>query len=194
MKPALALAALLANAQLTAADTLTLRPEDQARLDRFASTAGTALLAAFATGKAADTDALRTALAGSPQIAFDETLAGDWKCRTIKLGGAAGLVAYTPFDCSFTFLGNSYTFEKHTGSQRTKGTIAIHNGQAIYAGVGFTADQSPPAYTDLPPEFQSNGKLQTDVALFERISPTRARLMFPAPANESDFDILELTR
>jgi len=48
MKPALALAALLANAQLTAADTLTLRPEDQARLDRFASTAGTALLAAFA--------------------------------------------------------------------------------------------------------------------------------------------------
>ena len=189
-----AFALLCALAGTSAFAQTELRVEDAARLARFHQVAGDALLRAFATGSAADTAALSRALSGTPQVAFDESLGGDWKCRTLKLGGVAGLAAYAPFDCRFTFQGDSYLFEKLSGSQRTKGTVSFREGRAVYVGVGHVAGQTPPLYSDLPPDFRSDGNTQSDVALFERISPTRARLLFPAPATESDFDILELTR
>ncbi|AXI41533.1 DUF4893 domain-containing protein [Sulfitobacter sp. SK011] len=172
----------------------TLRPEDAARLDDFATAAGGAILQALSGGAPADVSALTQALSGTPQIAFDETLNGDWSCRTMKLGGLSPLVVYSPFKCRFGIENDGFTFEKLTGSQRTKGKVTFRDGRAVYVGVGFVAGVTPPAYADLPPDFRSDGSVQTDVAILERISPTRARLMFPSPAVESDFDILELTR
>lgn len=172
----------------------TLRPADAARLDGYAASAGNALLQALASGASDDVNALTQALSGTPQIAFDESLNGDWTCRTIKLGGLSPLIVYSPFKCRFGIGNDGFTFEKLTGSQRTKGKVTLRDGRAVYVGVGFVAGQTPPDYADLPPNFTSDGTVQTDVAILERISPIRARLMFPAPANESDFDILELTR
>ncbi|MBD3663953.1 DUF4893 domain-containing protein [Sulfitobacter aestuariivivens] len=172
----------------------TLRPDDAARLDGFTTSAGNALLQALSGGDSQDIAALTKALSGAPQIAFDETLSGDWRCRTMKLGGISPLVVYTPFGCRITATDTGFGFEKLTGSQRTKGTIFLRNGRAIYAGVGYVAGETVPDYADLPADFTSDGRIQSDVAVFERISPTRARLMFPSPAVESDFDILELTR
>lgn len=171
-----------------------LRTEDAARLENFATAAGSAILQALSGGAPADVSALTQALSGTPQIAFDEALDGDWACRTMKLGGISPLVVYSPFKCRFGIENDGFTFEKLTGSQRTKGKITLRDGRAVYVGVGFVAGLTPPAYADLPPEFTSDGSMQTDVAVLERISPTRARLMFPSPAVESDFDILELTR
>jgi len=171
-----------------------IRPQDTARLDRFSKSAGDAILEAMAHGDPTDVSALTTALSGEPQVAFDASLAGEWTCRTMKLGGTKRLVIYSAFKCRITLDATGADFEKLTGSQRTNGRISLREGQAIYVGVGHTSDQSPPAYVDLPEDFQSNGSIQTDVAVFERVSPIRARLMFPAPAVESDFDILELTR
>jgi hypothetical protein len=156
--------------------------------------AGDALLAAMAGGSRSDVAALSGALSGAPQIAFDESLIGDWKCRTMKLGGPTALTVYTNFNCRFSVGETGFDFEKLSGSQRTRGTIQLRDGRAIYVGVGFVAGEAPPAYADLPDDFQSDGKVQTQVAVFERVSPTRARLMFPSPAVESNFDILELTR
>jgi hypothetical protein len=177
-----------------AAAQTTLRPQDTARLDGFASAAGGAILQAIAGGHPPDVAALTQALSGTPQIAFDETLNGDWTCRTMKLGGGIPLVVYSPFKCRIGLQNDGFTFEKLTGSQRTKGKVTFRDGRAVYVGVGFTAGQTPPDYGDLPEGFTSDGTMQTDVAIFERTSPTRARLMFPSPAVESDFDILELTR
>ena len=64
-----------------------IRPQEQARLDRFERLAGTALLEAMAQGAADDVDALSIALSGTPQVAFDPSLQGEWRCRTMKLGG-----------------------------------------------------------------------------------------------------------
>ncbi len=175
------------------ADTA-LRAQDMARLDRFDATVGDALLQAFSAGAPADVAALSAALSGTPQVAFDASLTGDWSCRTLKLGGLSQLVVYTTFKCRFTPTSEGFAFEKLTGSQRTKGAITLRDGRAIYVGMGFVAGQTPPDYADLPEDFRSDGAIQTDVALFQRISDSRARLMFPAPAVESDFDILELTR
>lgn len=172
----------------------TLRPGDQARLDGYDAAAGDALLRALAEGAPTDVEALTTALSGIPSIAFDPSLAGDWKCRTIKLGGVAGLTVYTPFDCRITLRADGFDFEKLSGSQRTRGEITMRNGRAVYVGIGFVAGEDPPQYADLPDHFLSDGTVQTDVAVLERVSDIRARLLFPAPAVESDFDILELTR
>jgi Domain of unknown function (DUF4893) len=184
--------ALLSPASLHAQEEL--RPADQARLDGYDAAAGDALLRALAEGAPEDVAALTTALSGAPAVAFDPSLAGDWKCRTLKLGGPAGLIAYSPFDCRITLRLDGFDFEKLSGSQRTKGRIIMRNGRAIYVGVGFAAGETPPDYADLPEDFRSDGRIQADVAVVERVSPNRARLLFPAPAVESDFDILELTR
>ncbi|QFT59026.1 hypothetical protein FIU94_09320 [Sulfitobacter sp. THAF37] len=194
IRPLLTTLALLIWAAPAAAQ-VDLRPTDAARLDRFDASAGRAILQALAGGAPGDVAALATALSGTPQVAFDETLSGDWSCRTMKLGGISALVVYTDFKCRFSLRADgSFAFEKLTGSQLTRGTITFREGRAVYVGVGYVSEEDPAAYADLPADFTSDGRVQTDVAVFERVSPTRARLMFPAPAVESDFDILELTR
>lgn len=183
-------AALIAGA----AGAQDIRPQEQARLDRYERIAGTALLEALAAGSAADVDALTTALSGQPQVAFDPSLQGEWQCRTMKLGGLAALVVYTNFKCRMTLDNTGVGFEKLSGSQRTAGRIEMRDGRAVYLGVGYVASETPQTYASLDPAFEGSGTITPDVAVFERVSETRARLMFPAPVNESDFDILELTR
>jgi hypothetical protein len=190
--PSFLVLSFLAAAPLNAQTPL--RAEDAARLDRFSETAGQALLEAFSSGTSNDTSSLANALSGTPQVAFDPSLSGDWKCRTMKLGHLTGLTVYTNFKCRFTIQQDGFLFEKLTGSQRTKGKITYRDGRAIYVGMGYVADTTPPEYANLPSDFRSDGRIQTNVAVFERVSETRARMMFPAPAVESDFDILELTR
>ncbi|MDF1728614.1 MAG: DUF4893 domain-containing protein [Sulfitobacter sp.] len=189
-----ALATALTFALPLSATAQELRPQEQARLSNLEQSAGRGLLSALATGSSDDIAAVVRALSGTPLVALDESLAGDWNCRTIKLGGPVGLVAYQPFRCSFSLRNDGVYFEKHTGSQRTRGMIRYRNGRAVYAGVGFVSQVTPPDYAELGPEFRSDGQIQADVALFERTGPDSARLLFPDPAVESDFDILELTR
>ena len=171
-----------------------LRPADEARLDNFDAAFGDAMMQALSGGAAQDVAALTRALSGQPQIAFAADLPGEWSCRTIKLGGISPLVVYSPFKCRFTATDRGFAFEKLTGSQLTRGEITLREGQAVYTGVGYVRGESPPDYADLTEDFTSSGKVQSDVAVFQRISPTRARLLFPAPAVESNFNILELTR
>ncbi|WP_299412188.1 DUF4893 domain-containing protein [uncultured Sulfitobacter sp.] len=193
MHRALLLAALWALlAGVAAAQDI--RVQEQSRLDRFERLAGTALLEAFAQGSAGDVAALTTALSGTPQVAFDPSLQGEWRCRTMKLGGTPALVVYSNFKCRMTLDNTGVTFEKLSGSQRTSGRIEMRDGRAVYLGVGYVASETPRAYSDLAADFEGTGTITPDVAVFERVSDTRARLMFPAPVNESDFDILELTR
>ena len=184
------LAALLG----TGAIAQDIRPQEQARLDRFERTAGTALMEAMAAGDATDIAALTTALSGTPQVAFDPALNGEWNCRTMKLGGLGQLIVYTNFKCRMTLDITGITFEKLTGSQRTSGRIEMRDGRAVYLGVGYVASEAAQSYSDLAPDFEGSSSVTPDVAVFERVSDTRARLLFPAPINESDFDILELTR
>ena len=171
-----------------------IRSQEQARLDRFERLAGTALLEAMAQSEASDVAALSGALAGVPQVAFDPSLNGEWKCRTMKLGGAPQLVVYSNFKCRMSLDNTGVVFEKLSGSQRTSGRIEMREGRAVYLGVGYVASEEPQNYADLDPAFEGSGTITPDVAVFERISDRRARLMFPAPVNENDFDILELTR
>ena len=171
-----------------------IRPQEADRLARYHQTAGDALLQAMAAGAPQDVAALASALAGTPLVAFDESLVGLWNCRTMKLGGLSALVVYTDFQCRIGLDASGAVFEKLSGSQRTSGRIGMRDGRAIYLGVGYVAGATAVPYADLPADFGGDGTLQPQVAVFERISASRARLLFPAPVVESNFDILELTR
>lgn len=190
-------AALVALALLPcqlAAEPAAIRPADLERLARFDEAAGDALLQALRDGSAEDLAALRDALDKRPVAPAP---AGDWTCRTMKAGGAVALAVYSPFRCRITRISpTEWEFEKLTGSQRSTGTIAFHEGRAIYRGVGYVGDTPASAYADLPEPQDPVAPNQThpQIAVFEQVSDSEARLMFPYPILESTFDILHLTR
>ena len=174
-----------------------LRDDDAERLDFYHETVGMALIEALNGGAPADVAALAGALAGAPLPASALSPEGDWQCRTMKLGKLLPLTVYGRFRCRITASGDgTWLFEKLSGSQRTRGTIWVDGGRAIYAGTGYVNDNVPTPYAELPLAVLSgSGPQETpDVAVFEQVDARRARLVFPAPHLESRLDILELTR
>ncbi len=143
--------ALVVSAVLAApivVDDSVMRAQEKVRLDAYHATAGRAILQALSAGSLGDVDQLQEAMLGVPLPAFSTTLAGAWTCRTMKLGGAVPLVIYAPFNCVFTADGESFTFEKTTGSQRTIGRVILQDRTMIYLGVGYVADAEPMDYAD----------------------------------------------
>lgn len=171
-----------------------MRPNEAARLAAFDATFGQAIRAALAQGRRGDVDTLQEALSGTPIPPLATTLPGDWRCRTIKLGGIAPLTVYAPFDCRITPDGTTFEFAKRSGSERTSGTIKLIDGQMIYLGVGTVGDAPPRAYDSLHPAFRGTDTLAPQIAVVEQAGPNHIRMLFPAPINESVFDILYLTR
>ncbi|HXG99585.1 MAG TPA: DUF4893 domain-containing protein [Sphingomicrobium sp.] len=113
----------------------------------------------------------------------------NYRCRTIKLGGNMGIVAYGWFRCRVTLSpGGDLALTKVTGSQRPSGKLYPLNGrQLVFLGtVALGGERSGPAY----------GKVgERDlIGKFERIGGTRYRLVMPKPAFESDLDIFEVVR
>ena len=188
------IALLTAFAGAAAAEETPMRAQEQVRLDGFQAIAGKALLEALSAGSLGNVDLLQEALSGVPLAPLATSLSGEWECRTMKLGGLTALTVYAPFKCVFTPVGAAFIFEKLTGSQRTIGRVTMQDRTMIYLGVGYVADEEPMGYADLPLEDFGNGLYQPQVGVVEQTGPNTARILFPAPVNESDFDVLYLTR
>lgn len=188
----LAFAALMAGG--ASAQETPIREQEQVRLDGYDASAGEAFLQALSAGSLGDVDQLQEAMSGVAMAPLATTLAGTWDCRTMKLGGITPLTVYAPFKCAFAPDGTAFTFEKLTGSQRTIGRVTMQDRQMIYLGVGYVADAEPMGYADLPPTDFGDGLYQPQVGLVEQTGPDTARILFPAPVTESDFDVLYLTR
>ena len=171
------------------------RPADMERLAYLTEHFGTAMRQAMEGGAPEDVEALRQALAGSPDGRADP--AGEWECRTIKIGGTSALVVYQPFRCRITPDGpGAWRIEKLTGSQRLSGRIEATQGGTVYIGVGFVGDAPATDYAGLPggQEPVEPGQTHAQVGLLEMAGPDRGRILLPAPVLESRFDILALTR
>ena len=193
---ALALSALLALPSAACAQAI--RPEDQARLDQLDTAMGRALRQVLALGSDEEvTDAINAlqgpAMAPNPTLAA--TLAGDWQCSMVKMGGTLPLVAYPPFRCRIEAKDGVLQFDKLTGSQRTRGTIQAMDGRWIYLGSSFVQGQAPRRYEDFPPRIDT-GASETlpEVGVLEVTGEGQARLILPLPYRESILNILVLTR
>lgn len=159
---------------------------DKARLDKYGDTRKAALDEAKA-GDPAEVKQLDELLA-RPLVAFsDKDLTGNWKCRTVKVGGLSPLVIYGWFKCKVSDDGSGWKLEKTTGSQRTTGRFFDDNEKrAIYLGSLSVNDDKPKPYGSGP---------ETDqVGYAFRNSATQWRIEFPAPYYESKLDIMEFKR
>lgn len=164
-----------------------LTPEDKGRLARVDATRTAALADARTHGAPGDVVTLNRAMSGTLLSVRKTDLAGDWRCRTLKLGKSAGLVVYGWFRCRIVDDGAGWRLDKLTGSQRVSGRF-YDDGETrmIFAGAQSLGDEPRQAY--------SRPGARNQVGIAVRPGRDRLRLEFPEPQVESAFDVMELER
>jgi len=167
---------------------------DLDRLERSDAALGHALRRSVA--HATDTphlDALLAALTGAPRDFEHEELIGDWRCRTIKIGGEPpGVIAYPWFDCRIEPGEHGLFFEKLTGSQRTSGVIWPEApGRMVYLGAMSWGGEEPRAYAG--PDRSADSDQRNDPA-WVTMRGRDVLFEFPAPVYESEYNLLHLGR
>ena len=170
-----------------------LRPEDRAKVERLRETVAAALLDALEAGRTEPGAVAASRAALTPTArAFPTTgIAGAYRCRTIKHGGPAGLVAYRDFACTIRVEGDALVLAKPEGSQRMLGRLLIApsldaDGRTalLYAGTEYTSNEQPVPYPGGRPE----------VGLFEHTGDGSYRLMIPEPGVEGLLDVIAFER
>jgi hypothetical protein len=164
--------------------------DDRRRIRRWRD-AWTEALAQARTGNAADI--AREGALLEPDAALPQPLppAGDYNCRTIKIGTPTpdllNYIAYPPFRCRIRREGGHLTLTKLTGSQRPVGRLfADSERRLVFLGTMQLGDESR--------AFQYGVDQDRDMAgLLERVGERRWRLVFPYPHYESLLDVIELT-
>lgn len=160
---------------------------DKARLASFDKIRAEAIAEAK-KGAPEDVATLEKVLAGK-NLAFSEDFdfTGDWRCRTVKLGGNLPLTVYGWFKCRVSDDGSGWKLEKLTGSQRTSGAFYTDSDtRLIYIGASHYSDEKSKSYASDPDRDQ--------VAYVLRPDEKRVRLEFPSPQYESKLDIIEMVR
>ena len=117
--------------------------------------------------------------------------AGNYHCRTIKLGGQSpgmlDYVAYPAFRCRIRDEDGLLSFAKLTGSQRPIGLMLPYSdNRMVFLGTLQLGDETQ--------ALQYGRDRERDLAgLVERVDEGRWRIVFPYPHFESTLDVLELT-
>jgi hypothetical protein len=174
------------SAQLSALP-VKLSATDVQRFSEFDTTRRAALSEAFTGGDAGDVADLRKTLAGDPQPIGDGDLTGEWRCRTLKLGGILPLTPYGFFRCRIFMAQGELVFQKTSGSQRTRGGLyRLTADRFAYVGASTVNDDPIRRYGADPIEDQ--------VGILVKTSDRRLRIEFPAPHYESHLDIMDLVR
>jgi len=126
--------------------------------------------------------------------ASPRALEGNWRCRTIKLGGMTPDVIYGWFRCRIAMKGGAPTFEKLSGSQRTSGVLYPEGGGFVYLGASYVTGEKPHAYSGSGAQTGATATPDDQIGMLSLLSDGRARLELPYPVQESTFDVIELKR
>ena len=163
---------------------------DRQRLDEYQDVRRITLDYVRKHGSAADVKLVDGVMAGEAAKLAPAKMAGDWRCRVIKLSQKPDLpiIAYSDFKCRITDDGAGLSLQKLTGSQRTNGTFYDTNDKKL-AYVGALSLGDTKRVTRYGENQESN-----DVGYLIPLSAKRMRLELPSPMVESDFDVLELRR
>ncbi len=163
--------------------------QDRARIRNWYKSWETALADARARGYGADLDREGVLLQPMAALPNPHLPAGDYRCRTIKVGaqtGTLGFIAYDWFRCRVSAEQGLESLTKLTGSQRPVGLIFPDNlKRQIFLGTLELGDET------VPVDYGSD-RMRDMAGLIERIDDNRWRLVLPAPAYESLLDIIEL--
>jgi hypothetical protein len=168
---------------------------DAGRLAKLDESKAKGLAEAEGGGSQSDLAVIHAALAGSPSPISERNLAGRWRCRTIKLGGITPDVVYGWFACRIAAHGDTLSFEKLTGSQRTRGTLySDASGGYVYLGASSVSGEPAHHYSGKSEPAGAQATPDDQIGLLIATGPNSARIEFPYPVQESTFDVLELKR
>lgn len=163
--------------------------QDRARIRGWHGSWLAALADARAKGFGADVDREGALLQPVAALPNPHLPAGDYRCRTVKVGaqgGALGFVAYDWFRCRVSAEQGLSSLVKLTGSQRPVGLIFPDNlNRQIFLGTLELGDEKMPVN-------YGTDRMRDMAGLVERIGDNRWRLVLPAPAYESLLDVIEL--
>ena len=163
---------------------VTVGAADADRMTHFLQSRAQGLAEALVADSASDR-ALVSGLFSRADGDLDAMPDGDYRCRTIKLGGLLPLTAYGFFSCRVTEGGTR--IEKLSGSQRLSGTLHAAGGAVFYRGALHYGDENSIAY-GMNEERDQVGCLYP---VPEGETP-RYRLELPSPLFESTHDVIEL--
>ncbi|NYF31955.1 MULTISPECIES: DUF4893 domain-containing protein [Sphingopyxis] len=163
---------------------------DKERIRGWYNSWQTALTDARAKGFGADIDREGVLLQPMAALPNPHLPAGDYRCRTIKVGaqGRGGLsyIAYGWFRCRVAPEQGLSSLTKLSGSQRPVGLIFPDNlKRQIFLGTLELGDEK------MAINYGSD-RMRDMAGLVERIGDNRWRLVLPAPAYESMLDVIEL--
>jgi hypothetical protein len=108
---------------------------------------------------------------------------GQYRCRTIKMGGISPLVVYGYFACEISEGGAR--IEKTSGSQRFNGSLTLTDRSLFYQGAQHYNDDPLRRYGE-DEEFNQVG------CLYRVATQNVYRLELPYPVHESTHDVIEL--
>ena len=172
-------------------------PRDVERLAHLSESRQQGLEAA-ASGNPSDVAAIRSILTADPVSAIGR-ITGNWRCRTMKLGGLTPEIVYSWFRCRISERDGRLFFEKLTGSLRTSGYLYPEGDAYVYlgaqyVGAGYGPMEKRPSYSGDGPSAGAGETPDDQIGLLSRTADGRARLELPYPVQESTFDVMELKR
>jgi hypothetical protein len=169
-------------------------PDDRDRLDHLAEAINEGDAQSAASNPAPeDVRTLRGVLDPPDAPIATDRLAGDWRCRTIKVGDI--LVVYGWFGCRIIADADGLRLAKISGSQRLAGYLYPDGpSRLILLGASTVNDEPPLPYSGLANEADL-AELDADVVgVLTQPAPNRLRILFPFPRYESIYDVMELMR
>jgi hypothetical protein len=121
-------------------------------------------------------------------------LAGNWRCRQIKLGRMSAFIVYDRwFTCSIRPVRGGLVLEKSGGSQRFAGYLSPENGAWIYVGASNARGEPPHRYSGASAALGATVTHDDQVGLLTGIGDNHLRLEIPA-VQESLLDVVEFAR
>lgn len=162
---------------------------DRLRIRNWYSSWQKALTDARAKGFSAQIDREGVLLKPDAALPNPHLPAGEYRCRTVKVGaqsGTLGYIAYDWFRCRVTAEQSLFSLVKLTGSQRPVGLV-FPDGlkRQIFLGTLELGDEA------MPVSYGSD-RMRDMAGMVERIGDNRWRLVLPQPAYESMLDVIEL--
>jgi hypothetical protein len=169
-------------------------PQDVDRLAHLNDIREDALDQARHRGGHGDVRAIGAVFDPAPHAIPEQTLAGTWRCRQIKLGGMTGYYVFDWFKCRIAHVNGGLWFEKE-GTQRMAGYLHAQEGMWVYLGAQSARGEPMHRYSGRAASAGEDFNPDDQVGVLVGIGNNHLRLDLPSPGTqESDFDAIELVR
>jgi hypothetical protein len=134
-------------------------------------------------------------LDAAPVSVSGRALAGNWRCRTIRLGGMAPEVVYSWFKCRVSDRGGALMFQKVSGTQTLSGRLYPgESGGYVLLGALSAKGEPVHRYSGNGPSVGAQVTPDDTVGLLVATGRSSARLELPYPVQESVFDVIQMKR